>query len=197
MDPERYDADMLLSGYRDDALLGYGALETSTQYANTVAPKLESQSLQLPSGHIHGRRQSRHGRNGNDRSTRSGPRSRSNAIIRDWYFKHSSSLYPSPDEIDALATLSGKSKKQVKICLSNLRARATPGKHARSIITVICVNVAHRTSYITDIIANNTARWYSSRYGDRVSSPIRGLNDIRTRCSCDDVERDLGRRDAD
>jgi hypothetical protein len=188
MDPEQYDADMQLSGYGDDALLGYGAIGTSMQYADTVAPKLVSQSLQLPSGHIHSRRQSRHGRNGDERSTRSGPRSRSNAVIRDWYFKHASSLYPSPDEIAALATLSGKSKKQVKICLSNLRARAKPGQHARSSIPVICVNITHRTSYITDIIANNTVRWYNSRYGDRVSSLMRGPIDIRTRCSCNDVE---------
>jgi hypothetical protein len=188
---------MQLSGYGDAALLGFEPIETSTQYADTVASKLVSQPLHLPSRHIHGRRQSRHERSGDDRSTRSGPRSRSNAIIRDWYFKHSSSPYPSPDEIAALTTSSRKSKKQVKTCLSNLRARSKPGKHARPSIAVTCVNIAHRTSYITNIIANNTPRWYNSRDGYRFSSLVRIFNNTRPRYSCDEFERILGRRDAD
>jgi hypothetical protein len=43
---------------------------------------------------------------------------RPSAAVKDWYLAHSSSPYPSPDEVQ---------EHQVKICLSNLRARSKEG----------------------------------------------------------------------
>jgi hypothetical protein len=53
--------------------------------------------------------------------------SKPSAVIRDWYFAHSSSPYPSPKVTAELARLSGLSEQQAKQCLSNLRARAKNG----------------------------------------------------------------------
>jgi hypothetical protein len=63
------------------------------------------------------------GHNGDRRRAGGLRRSKPSAVIKDWYFAHSSSPYPSSKEIAAFATLSGQSDRQVKICLSNLRAR--------------------------------------------------------------------------
>jgi hypothetical protein len=122
--------------YGDETFFGYGAIGTRRQDADTVILQAVPHSLVLPSKHNHGRR---HGHNGDDRRIRSGPRFRPNAVIRDWYFTHSSSPYPSPDVIAALATLSSRSERQVKICLSNLRARAKEGEHSRLMLPTICV----------------------------------------------------------
>jgi hypothetical protein len=137
MNSERDDVVMQLSCYDLDASFGFSDIQTQTQVRNTNHSEAVPQSLQLPYRHNHGLRHSRHGRNGDDRCPRNSPRSRSNAVIRDWYFTHSSSPYPSPDEIAALATLSGKSEHQVKICLSNLRARAKPGQYSCPSVAMI------------------------------------------------------------
>jgi hypothetical protein len=62
---------------------------------------------------------------------------RSSKFITDWYSAHSSSPYPTKDEITALATLSSLSIQQVKVCLSNHRARKKDGR-SRYVPGVIC-----------------------------------------------------------
>jgi hypothetical protein len=54
---------------------------------------------------------------------------RPSAAVKDWYLAHSTSPYPSPDEVQELAMSSGLTERQVKICLSNLRARSKDGKY--------------------------------------------------------------------
>jgi hypothetical protein len=123
---EQDDATAPLSGYEDGLALGYGTIEPPTQDL-AMDSTIVLQPLQSPRRSHHDRHR---GRNGDDRRTHNRVGPRPSAVIRDWYFTHSSSPYPSPEEIAALATLSGKSEHQVKICLSNFRARPKTGKYA-------------------------------------------------------------------
>lgn len=52
---------------------------------------------------------------------------RSSKFVTEWFSAHASSPYPTKDQITALATLSGLSIRQVKVCLSNHRARTKDG----------------------------------------------------------------------
>jgi hypothetical protein len=60
-----------------------------------------------------------------------------NAVIKDWYLAHSTSPYPGPNEVRELATSSGRTEQQVKICLSNLRARSKEGKYSPLIMGLV------------------------------------------------------------
>jgi hypothetical protein len=59
------------------------------------------------------------------------PRQRSstrNKHVKDWFLANTHFPYPSRDELTHLVTVSGLSKRQVRICLSNLRARTKSGR---------------------------------------------------------------------
>jgi hypothetical protein len=126
-DPEQVDATMQLSGYDLNGSFEFGDFETQAQDLDITSSEIAPQSFQSPYGHNHGRR---HGRSGNHRRTRGRVGSRPSAVIKDWYFTHSSSPYPPSEQIAALAALSGLSPPQVRVCLSNLRSRTKPGKYA-------------------------------------------------------------------
>jgi hypothetical protein len=124
---------MQLSGYDLDGSFEFGDFETQAQDLDITSSEIAPQSFQSPYGHNHGRR---HGRNGDHRRTRGRVGSRPSAVIKDWYFTHSSSPYPPSEQIAALAALSGLSPPQVRVCLSNLRSRIKPGKYTQ--LSAVC-----------------------------------------------------------
>jgi hypothetical protein len=126
MFPREHVVTTFWRNYGCNASYEYGEIETLTHDLDTMDSKIVPQSSQSPSTRSHHRG---HGPNGDGRHTRGHIHFRPNAVIKDWYLKHSSSLYPPPDQITALATLSGRSEHQVKICLSNLRARTKTGEY--------------------------------------------------------------------
>jgi hypothetical protein len=64
---------------------------------------------------------------------------RPSAAVKDWYLAHATSPYPSPDEVQELAMSSGLTEHQVKICLSNLRARSKDGKYTHLIMGLVVI----------------------------------------------------------
>ncbi|KAH7139352.1 hypothetical protein B0J11DRAFT_41441 [Dendryphion nanum] len=56
------------------------------------------------------------------------------STIKEWLYSHSSSPYPSKDDISNLASATGKTPRQVKVSLSNLRSRMSlPGMVRNSV----------------------------------------------------------------
>jgi hypothetical protein len=132
---EQCDTHIQPSGYGYDEPFGHGAIETPTE-GLPMNSMIVPQPVQSPSEGYYN--QHRRG-NGDDGRACNRSYARSNAVIKDWYFTHLSSPYPSSEQIAALATLSSRSEQQVKICLSNLRARAKKGNYSHSSMAVLCV----------------------------------------------------------